>query len=310
MELSFSSPSATRLRPLLVLLLLALGLLAGMSVSQSRDVEADVLAHRTVVLPALRRMHDLAARVDEQRGMAALHLTLHSQAERSALEARLQASRAQVERRMATIGPGLLGDADRHHHATVQAGLAAFWAAQDQVLAASRQAAQDPAAAQLARALLAGEAQQAFEQLRHAIEAWWALAEQAAERGADQTAADASQASVVVWAQAMLTALALAVAWALLHLPQRPLQLPPPPADVLDNDAARQHLQALVDAVATARRGEPGRAAGLSATESRHLAEQVDGATRGLRLLIDRPPATAAGSPAAPPDSEGAPPPR
>lgn len=301
MELTFSAPPATRLRQLLVLLLLAVALLAGVSVSQSRDVESGAIHTEVVALPAVLQMHDLANRVDEQRGMAALHLTLRGDAERTALEGRLQASRQQVERRMAAHARRLQGDADHRHHAAVQGSLAAFWAAQDELLALSRRAVQDPAAAQQARALLTGPAQQAFERLRADIEAWWADAERAAGQSAADARAAAHLAAVVVWVQAMLVALALAVAWVLLRLPLRPLQPPPPLADVLDSGAARQHLQALIDAVASARRGEPGRAAGLSATEARHLAEQVDSAARGLRRLIDRPAAAAPPGQPAPP---------
>lgn len=301
MELTFSAPPATRLRQLLVLLLLAVALLAGVSVSQSRDVEARIIHTEVVTLPAVLQLHELANRVDEQRGMAALHLTLRNAAERAALEGRLQASRQQVERRMTAHARRLQSDAERHHHAVVQASLVAFWAAQDELLAASGRAAQDPAAGQQARDLLAGPAQQAFERLRADIEAWWAEAERAAVQSVAEARAEAHLATVVVWALAMLVALALAVAWVLLRLPLRPLPTPPPAADVLDNGAARQHLQALIDAVAAARRGEPGRAAGLSATEARHLAEQVDSAARGLRRLIDRPAAAAPPGQPAPP---------
>jgi hypothetical protein len=289
MELTFSAPPATRLRQLLVLLLLALALLAGVSVSQSRDVESRIFHTEVVALPPVLQLHELANRVDEQRGMAALHLTLRSAAERTALEGRLQASRQQVERRMAAHARRLQSDAERQHHAAVQASLAAFWAAQDELIALSGRAAQDPVVGQQARALLAGPAKQAFDRLRADIEAWWAETERSAVQAMAEARAEAHLATVVVWAQAMLVALALAVAWVLLRLPLRPLQPPPPPADVLDTGAARQHLQALIDAVATARRGEPGRAAGLSASEARHLAEQVDSAARGLRRLIDRP---------------------
>ena len=290
MQLSLSSPPATRLRQLLVLLLLALGLLAGVSVSQSRDVE--VLTHTTeaVVVPALVQVHDLANRVDEQRGMVALLLTLQADAERAAVEGRLQASRRLVERRMAAYGRRLEGDTERQHLATVQASLAAFWAMQDELLDLSRRAAQDAAVAQQARALLSGPAQQAFERLRADLEAWWASTERAAGEASAAAQAAAHLTAVLVWVQAIVVAMALAVAWVLLRLPLRPLQPPPPSADLQDNVAARQHLQALIDAVATARRGEPGRAAGLSASEARQLAEQVDGAASGLRRLIDRPP--------------------
>jgi hypothetical protein len=60
----------------------------------------------------------------------------------------------------------------------------------------------------------------------------------------------------------------------------------------VDGTALQQHLQALNAAVAAARRGEPGRAAGLSAHEAQRLADQVDAAARGLRALIDQPAAT------------------
>ncbi len=306
MLLSLSAPPATRLRQLLVLLLLALGLLAGVSVSQSRDVEAQVVAQAAVVLPTLQQARLLAGQIDDQRGMAALHLTLRDDAERGALEDRLQASRQQVERRMQGQARRLQNDADRRHHAAVKASLAAFWTTQDRLLAASRQSTQDPAAAALARQLLTGEAQQAYERLRADLEAWWTATEQAAAQAAGDAVALAQRITLLVWAQGALVALALAVAWALLHLPARPL--PPPPTDPLDSGAARQHLQVLNAAVATARRGEPGRAAGLSALEARHLAEQVDGAARGLRRLIDRPAAGAATAPAAGADSPADPP--
>ena len=223
MLLTLSSPPATRLRQLLVLLLVALGLLAGVSVSQGRDAEAQTIHTEAVLLPALQQVHDLASRVDEQRGMAALHITLHinrhSGTERQALEGRLRASRQQVERHMVALGQRPAGDTDRQLQANVQAGLAGFWVAQDKLLAASRRAALDPAAADLARSLLSGEAQQAFDHLRADIEAWWAEIERAAAQVASQARADARHAALVAWALALLAALALAVGWAVLRQP-------------------------------------------------------------------------------------------
>jgi Four helix bundle sensory module for signal transduction len=311
MLLTLSSPPATRLRQLLVLLLLALGLLAGVSVSQSRDAEAQAIHTEAVLLPTLQQVHDLASRVDEQRGMAALHITLRSDTERQVLDGRLRASRQQVERRMAALGQRPAGDTDRQHHATVQSALTSFWAAQDKLLAASRRATQDPAAADLARSLLAGEAQQAFDHLRADIEAWWAEIERAAAQLASQSRAAAQHAALVVWALALLAALALAVGWALLRLPlqaQQPSQAPQASAGVPDSHAAQQHLLALNEVVAAARRGEPGRAPGLSSMEAQRLAEQVDGAARGLRRLIDRP-AAAPNDRADRPDRPDSPPP-
>jgi hypothetical protein len=100
-----------------------------------------------------------------------------------------------------------------------------------------------------------------------------------------------------VWALAALAALALAVGWAVLRWPQ-----PAPRGAVADGpDTAMPqrlrsgidpHLQALNAAVATARRGEPGRGAGLSAQEANQLADQVAAAAQGLRKLVDRPRST------------------
>ncbi len=297
MNLTLSTPPGARLRQLLVLLLLALGLLAGVSVSQTHELEAQAVLADVVVLPALKRVHELARQVDEQRGMAALHLTLQGEAARAELEGRLQAGRLQIERRMTVFGQRLTDEVDRGHHRNVAASLVAFWAAQDQLLAASRRAAADVAAAQQARALLTGEGQQAFLRLRADIDAWWAYTEQAAALQAQQARAAAHLAAQTVWALAALAALALAMAWALLHAPQRPAPAAPAPAALLDDQAAQVHLQALNAAVAAARRGEPGRAAGLSAQEAQRLAEQVASAAQGLRRLIDRPQATSGGWP-------------
>ncbi len=293
---------AARLRQLLVLLLLALGLLAGVSVSQTRQIEADALHTAAVVLPAIKQVHALAAQVDALRGMAALHLTLRSDTERTELEGRLQATRLQLDRRLAAFGQQLTGAADRRHHQAVAASLAAFWAAHEPLLATSRRSQAEPAAAAQARALLAGEAQAAFERLRAAIDAWWAHTEAQADAAASQARSTAHVATLVVWAQGVLAALALAVAWALQRLPLRPWGLAAAGGQqagaALDSSAARAHLQALNAAVAAARRGEPGRAAGLSATEAQHLAEQVDSAAQGLRTLIERPRAGVADLPA------------
>ncbi len=294
MNFTASSPSGARLRRLLVLLLLTLGLLAGVSVSQTQQLEAQVTRTEVMALPQAMHLHELAARVDEQRGMAALHLTLHTEAERSALEGRLQASRLLVERRMAAFAQRLTDAADRQHHQRVAAGLAAFWDAQERLLASSRLAASDPAAAAQARALLTGEAQQVFLRLRADIQTWWSHTEQAAAAQAQEALATAQLVARLVWAQAALVAMALAMAWAVLHAP-RPR--PAAPGAALDGPAAQAHLQALNEAVAGARRGESGRAGGQSAQEAQQLAEQVAAAARGPTPRIHRPMATSTAAP-------------
>lgn len=293
MPAMLSTPSATRLRKLLVLLLLSLGLLAGVSVSQTHALHAEVVQAETLHLPALKRVHELQRQIDEQRGMAALHLTLADEAARYALEGRLEAGRRQIQQRMLVLGRAFADDADRAHHRAVAESLAAFWTAQDRLLAASRRAAVDPDALPGARALLTGDAQQAFLALRARIDAWWTAIEDAAAHHATQARSAAHHALQTVWALGGIAALGLAFGWALLRWPQRPAAAPG-----FTDGAALQallqrrldpHLQALNAAVAAARRGEPGRAAGLSAQEALQVADQVAAAARGLRRLIDRP---------------------
>ena len=293
MNAILSKPSGARLRHLLVLLLLALSLLAGVSVSQTQALEAQAVHTALVLLPAVKQVHALARQVDEQRGMAALHLTLQTEAARTALEGRLLAGRLLIQRRMVAFGQRLTDDIDRDHHRSVAASLAAFWAAQDRLLAASRRAATDAVAVQQARALLVGETQATFDRLHAAIEAWWTYSEQAMTQQAQQARADAQRVAQTVWALAALLVLALAMAWALLQQSRRRVLVVPAHSGGLDGAAARAHAQthlaALNAAVAAARRGEPGRAAGLSAQEAQRLAEQVAAATQALRRWVDHP---------------------
>jgi hypothetical protein len=103
------------------------------------------------------------------------------------------------------------GEADRRHRAAVQARLAAYWQAQDGVLAASRAAAASGALAPRlqARAQLTGPSQQAYAQLLQALDQWWAFNDQLAARSSAQASA-AWQA--ILW---LLGALALAATLAL-----------------------------------------------------------------------------------------------
>lgn len=293
--IQLTPPPATRLRHLLVLLLLALGLLAGVSVSQTHALHAEVLQAETVRLPALIAVNDMARLLDEQRGVAALLLTLGDEAGHKELAARLRAGRDAVERRLAYLARLPSDDAGRAHHHSVSQGLATFWAAQDRLVTLARRAATDGESARQARGLLTGDAQQAFLRVRADIGAWSAHLEQVAV----QQAADSRQAAHLmvqaVWALAALAALALAVGWAVLRWPHAPAPAfaagdgPDTALPQRLRSGIDPHLQALNAAVATARRGEPGRGAGLSAEEANQLADQVAAAAQGLRRLVDRP---------------------
>jgi hypothetical protein len=279
---------------LLVLLLLALGLLAGVSVSQTHALHADAAQTETVRLPALLAVNDLTRLLDEQRGLAALHLTLTDAAGRQELEDRLQLGRIALERRIALLGRLVADEEGLVHHSGVSVGLATFLEVQDRLMAASRDAVHDVDAAQRARALLTGEAQQAFLRLRADISAWSAQLEKAAMEQAVAARQAASMVVQVVWALAALAALGLALAIAVAHAPLK--AAPTAASDGPDSSLPQRlrsgidpHLQALNEAVATARRGAPGRGTGLSAQEANALADQLAAAALGLRKLVDRP---------------------
>lgn len=291
MIVSLQTPNGARLRGLLGLLALALCLLAGVSVSQSHQARARSVALDEMVLPAIKQVHKLQIQVDELRGMAALHLLLRSEGQRADLDRRLRAGREAVERQMASYGKRLVDDTDRRHHQAVQAGLADFWVAQDRLLAASRRAPVEPAAAAQARALLTGESQQAYERLRAELDAWWAYTEQWAAQTARRAGAAAYLGLLSAWVSLGAAASALVLVAVATALRRRPLSQPRAVSArrAVDASALQQHLASLNAAVAAARRGEPGRAAGLSAQEAQCLADQVDAATRGLRQLIDLP---------------------
>lgn len=176
--------ASQRTRGLLALLILLAGLVAGVAVSQTEAAGSATRNFSEVVIPSMKRVHDLVAAVDEVRGLSALHLLLRDAAERSALETRLQAERRLIDKRMAAYGKRLVDDTDRQHFEAVQKSLAGFWAAQDKLLAASRRVPADPAAATEAREVMAGEAQAAFRQLTTDLEAWWAYVENLAEQAA------------------------------------------------------------------------------------------------------------------------------
>jgi hypothetical protein len=202
----------------------------------------------------------------------------------------------------------MASEAEQSHHRGVSKGLADFWMAQSRLIEASRRAATDADAARQARALLAGEAQQAYLRVRVDIAAWGTHLEQSAVQQAGQARQAAHLVVQAVWALGALAALALAVGWALLRWPLRPAS-GLAAADAADSGLPQRlrsgidpHLQTLNVAVATARRGEPGRGAGLSAQEANQLADQVAAAAQGLRKLVDRPRTTEAPA-AAPSDT-------
>ena len=191
MTLPLSVPASRRLRRLSALLLLALALVTGVLMtrqSANRLAEVDEL-----ILPSVRLVHEMTVVVDEARGLSALHLLHADRAQQRALEDRMQAARLRIERRMAVSRERLADDTERRHFQRVRTSLTAYWAAQDRLLAVSRQAANTPPAAAQARLLLSGDSQAAFHQLRSDLDAWWAYTDERAGLAAVQDASQARQ---------------------------------------------------------------------------------------------------------------------
>ena len=274
-----------RLGGLLAVLLLVLALSAGLSVATAWPLQADTAQVDDVTLPSIRLVHEVVAAVDEVRGLAALHLMLRGAGELAEVEARLQAGRLKIERRMAASQRRLADDTERGHFQQAHTSLTVFWASQDRLLAASRRTADDPTAAPLARALLGGESQQAFQQLTADLEAWWAYTEQLVEAIARQTASRASSLAGLAVLQAVLAAAALLVA--ALAWRTRPA---PPPADTrqraLDGLAFQAHLVALNAQVAAARSGDSGQPPEATSHEVRQLAKPLGSTAAEIQALI------------------------
>ena len=260
MMLSITIPTGPRFRSLLMLLLLALGLLASVTLSQSRAAEQQQQMVSEVVLPAMKQLRELSTVVDESRGLLALHLLLRQADERAQVERRLLAARAAIEHRMAAHAQELVDDADRQHYAAVQASLRLYWQANDQLLAASRQALTGSAAADTARELMQGESQEAFARLRADIEQWWQHVEATAAATARQARAAARWAGITALGGLMLAALPLL--WLSLASGRRRAEAARVAGvegnEQIDGASLQPPPRSLDAAVAAARHGEPG----------------------------------------------------
>lgn len=186
------------------LLLLALALATGLSVSMTRQSGARLAEVDELILPSVRLVHEMTAVVDEARGLSALHLLRADRVEQRDLEDRLQAARQRIERRMAVSRQRLADDTERRHFQRVRTSLSAYWAAQERLLVASRQAADTPPAANQARALLSGDSQAAFQQLRADLDAWWAYTDELVGVALAQAASQARQQALLLGLQALL----------------------------------------------------------------------------------------------------------
>ena len=319
MTFALPIPSSRRLRRWSTLLLLALVLVTGVSLSMTRQQGARLAEVDELILPSVRLVHEMTVVVDEARGLSALHLLRADPAERQDLEDRLQAARQRIERRMAVSRQRLADDTERRHFQQVRASLSAYWAAQDRLLAASRLAVDTPPAATQARALLGGDSQSAFQQLRADLDAWWAYTDELVGVALSQGASQARQQSWLLGLQACLLLGLGACLLAGRHTPgagaptprrarpsvslstQTPAPAPAPasngPAEpvpvLLAQLAVQARLLALNAAVAAARGGAVGQAATPAEQDLARLAAQLGATATGLSALAAGPPTDA-----------------
>ena len=293
MTASLPIPDGRRLWRLSALLLLALVLVTGVSLSMSRPFGQRETEVDGPVLPSIRLVHEMTAAVDEARGLTALHLLRADAADQQVLEARLQASRLKIERRMAASRQRLADDTERGHFQRVRSLLGAYWSAQEHLLAASRRAADEPANAAQARALLAGESQQAFQQLRDALEAWWAYTDELAARAA-QTGAEQARTRQGLLGLQMLLAVALAATCAMAwrraaRVGAAPVAAPGPDGQAIGRLALQAHLLSLDAAVIAARSGVAGQPPEAVGREVRQIADRLEAAAAELQALASLP---------------------
>lgn len=255
----------------LSLLLALCAVLTTVSVLQARQLgepesTAAVAPSRVDTLAPVRQA---LRRLDETRGLEALHLIVKSDAEKRTLDGELTSQRRAIDNLLAQTPP-LAGDsADRQFCAAVRADAAAYWAVQELLLAQSRRMSADPFAAMSVQQLL-GASQALFDRLRERLDAWWTHRE-SRERGTVQ--AQRAQAAKVLWGIALLGALALGAGIALaFKLARKPESEGIAVASAAVDDAAPaapgrvEAFQALVDAARQARTAAaPGWAAAAAA---------------------------------------------
>jgi hypothetical protein len=305
-------PASRRLRRLAALLLLALVLVTGVSLSMSRQSGHRLAEVDEMILPSLRLVHEMTVVVDEARGLSALHLLRADAADQQDLEVQLQAARQRVERRMAVARQRLADDTERRHFQRVRSSLTAYWAAQDHLLAASRQSANLPPAAAQARALLGGDSQAAFQQLRADLDAWWAYTDELAGLALVQGASQARQQGGLLLVQPLLVLGLFACALARRSTPVAdaptatlsPASVPASasapnlsaesPAMTLDSLACQVRLLALNAVVAAARGGVADQAATPVERDLVRLAAQLGATATRLNAMAASPQTAAA----------------
>jgi methyl-accepting chemotaxis protein len=196
---------------LLMLMLLAM---AAVGALQARAINEHAEFYPQNILPSLKLIHSIDGLASDIRRLEGQHLLTEDDKEKKSLSARIAKAREQMAKALKDYEPLVADAQDGAWLKKVAAGVAAYLAAQDQVLKASDDSAADPTMATQARTLTFGPARAAFSPLRESIAQWWVYNEKLA---ADATAAAeaAYRRVLLVFAAVSLGAVAVGVVAAL-----------------------------------------------------------------------------------------------
>ncbi|PZP32100.1 MAG: methyl-accepting chemotaxis protein [Roseateles depolymerans] len=194
-----------------VLLVLMLAM-AAIGVFQAKAINYYAEYYPENILPSLRAIREIDGFLSDGRRLETQHLLVEDAQERRSLEDRIAQVREAASKRLKDYEALVSDDDDRGLMTTTGQQVKAYFGAQDEVLAASRQGLADPAQATKARNLSMGQARQVFTEARGTIEKWWKYNEGVAA-AATASAAAAYQRVLTVFAAVAVVALALGI-WA------------------------------------------------------------------------------------------------
>lgn len=248
-------PAATRTgRPFgaaISVLLIVCAILTAVSAWQANRLDApddgEAMDSTDIAAP----MRQMLRRLDQVRGLEALHLLVGSSAEQRALESEIAAQRRAIAATLARCRTAADDGVDLALGAAVRAGFTAYWGLQDRLLAVSRRALADRAAAGEARQLFDRDAQAIVDRLRDQLDRWWSHRETRLREALQARSAGAARA---LWLVAFLGALTLAIGallgWWWRKRPNAIAATAMAPAGDQAATASRvQEVQALIDAV-------------------------------------------------------------
>lgn len=227
-------------------LLILCAILTALSALQATRLDAPDAGEAANPIDTAAPMRQLLRRLDQVRGLEALHLLVRSSGEQRALESEIAAQRRAIDTALVQCRAAGGDGVDLALDAAVRAGFNAYWRLQDRLLAASRRALADPAAASQARQLFDRDSQAIIDRLRDQLDRWWSHRETRQREALQARSAGAAQ---VLWLVALLGTLALAIAALLARWLRPPAHAVATIAIAPAASATRvQEVQALIDA--------------------------------------------------------------